>query len=80
MARTYDYTSGPPQTYAQWRECITVHCGIPLELGYVVARVGVLGDDEHPETQRFIRTHGLEHRDRVLAWFKRARGELEGWL
>jgi len=76
----YEYTSGPPTTYQQWRTCITVHCGIPLEPAYVAERIAILGDDQHPETRRFVASHGAEHRDRVLSWFKRAHGELAGWL
>ena len=28
-----------PTNYAEWRECITVHCGIPLTPDYITERL-----------------------------------------
>ncbi|MFM8445094.1 MAG: hypothetical protein ACKN9W_17375 [Methylococcus sp.] len=31
-----------PTDYAEWHECITVHCGIPLSLEYITERLAAL--------------------------------------
>lgn len=65
-----------PTHYAGWRECITVHCGIPLTPGYVAERLQILSQAGHEETRRFIRVYGEDHRQRVLGWFRQAASEI----
>lgn len=67
-----------PESYEDWKHCITVSCGIPLTLEYVQERITALGDMSDHHTQRFISFWGQEHHDRTLAWFRRAAEELKG--
>lgn len=69
-------TSPIPQTYAEWRHCIEVECGIHLTAAFIQARLAALGDVQAEETQRFRRLYGDAHWKRVLAWFERAAGEI----
>jgi len=65
-----------PQTYAAWRHCITVECGIPLEMAYVDSRLAILSIPESEETRRFRKLYGDTHWQNVLAWFQQARHDL----
>lgn len=68
---------GPiPTSYAQWRECIEVHCGIPLTPDYVHSRIGELEDSGNRNTKHFEKLYGAEHLERTLGWFRRAADEL----
>lgn len=63
-----------PATYAQWRHCIEVDCGIALEPQFIAARLDALarmGD----EAQRFARLYGDAHLQRVIHWFRQAQAE-----
>jgi hypothetical protein len=61
-----------PESYASWRYCIEVKCGIPLTLAFVRERIRVLSDPSREETQRFARTYGAGHLQRVLGWFRQS--------
>lgn len=65
-----------PQTYAQWRHCITVECGIVLERTYVVQRLAAWRDAQGDETQRFRRLYGDIHWKSVISWFEQAERDL----
>jgi len=65
-----------PQTYEQWRHCITVECGIPLTRAFAEERLAVWANPAAEETRRFEQLYGVAHRKRVLHWFERALGEL----
>lgn len=65
-------TSPIPQSFSEWRHCIEHECGIPLTPDFIQARLAVLGDRGHAETQRFARLYGEAHRQRVLDWFAAA--------
>jgi len=65
-----------PQTYADWRYCITVECGIPLEAAYVDSRIVILKSTDNEETRRFRKIYGDSHWQHVLAWFQQARDDL----
>ncbi|MBK1643767.1 hypothetical protein CKO25_03655 [Thiocapsa imhoffii] len=65
-----------PTSYASWRYCIEVKCGIPLTPGYVEERLRVLADPGQEETQRFARTYGRDHLSQVLSWFRQTQAEL----
>lgn len=65
-----------PTHYAGWRECITMHCGIPLTPDYVAERLKILSQAGHEETQRFIRFYGEDHWQRVIGWFQQAANEV----
>lgn len=65
-----------PQTYAQWRHCITVECGIALERTYVAQRLAAWRNAQSEETQRFRRLYGDAHWRSVIGWFEQAEREL----
>jgi len=65
-----------PQTYEQWRHCITVECGIPLTRAFVKERLAVWADARGDESRRFDQLYGPEHRERVRQWFAQALAQL----
>jgi hypothetical protein len=65
-----------PSGYASWRYCIEVKCGMALTADDVEERIRVLADPGQEETQRFARTYGRDHLERVLGWFRRAQAGL----
>jgi len=65
-----------PETYAAWRRCITVDCGVALTRDYLKERVRTLGDATAPETRKFRARYGDAHLQRVLRWFERAQREV----
>lgn len=64
-----------PKTYAEWRHCITVDCGIELTTQFIEARLRALGDPADSHTARFVELYGEGHRDQVIEWFELARTE-----
>jgi hypothetical protein len=64
-----------PGSYASWRYCITVECGIPLTAEFVARRIDVLSRSNGEETLQFRRLYGDEHWQRVLAWFRQSQNE-----
>lgn len=69
-----------PDSYAAWRHCIEVECGLVLHLDYIAQRIAALQDAHDHHTQQFIRCWGEAHRRQVLDWFAQARAELAGGL
>ena len=65
-----------PQTYEQWRYCITVECGIPLTQAFVEERLAVWANAAAEETRRFDQLYGTAHRERVRQWFERSLTQL----
>ena len=65
-----------PQTYAEWRHCITIDCGIALTDSYITARIAALRDDSDPHTARFVELYGEHYHAQVVGWFERASAEL----
>lgn len=65
-----------PNSYEDWKHCITVACGISLTPGYVNERVAALSNKSDHHTQRFIEQWGQAHHQRTLAWFRQAAAEL----
>ncbi len=66
----------PLDTYEDWKECITVDCGIPLTKAFVQRRLKELANPRLHHTQRFVEVWGDAHRQQVMAWFERAEREL----
>jgi len=64
-----------PRTYAQWRHCITVECGIPLSADFIAQRLAVWRNPQLEETQRFRRLYGDAHWQAVQRWFVQAAQE-----
>lgn len=65
-----------PQTYEEWRHCITVICGQPLTGPYIATRITALNTAEDHMTARFVSLYGEPQRIKTLAWFERAQREL----
>jgi hypothetical protein len=65
-----------PQTYEEWKHCITVKCGIALTPHYARERIAGLADKKDFHTQKFIECWGADYHGQTLAWFRRAEAEL----
>ncbi|WP_295843840.1 hypothetical protein ACM9XD_16410 [Xanthomonas sacchari] len=61
-----------PDSYAAWRHCIEVDCGLRLEPAYIAQRIAALNDLTDHHTQQFVRCWGEPHRQQVLQWFAQA--------
>ena len=64
-----------PTNYAEWHECITVHCGIPLTPDFITRRLIALRQSESEETIRFRRLYGDQHWQNVMHSFLQAKGD-----
>ena len=64
-----------PSDYASWRYCIEVKCGQPLTPEFLQARIAILSDPRHEESQRFTKLYGKPYHEQVLAWFQQAAGD-----
>ncbi len=64
-----------PSNYASWRYCIEVKRSLALTPEFLQARIAILGDPRHQESQRFAKLYGEPYREQVLAWFRRAAAE-----
>ena len=64
-----------PGDYKSWRYCIEIKCSLALTPEFLQARIAILGDPHHEESQRFARLYGESYREQVLAWFQRAEAE-----
>ena len=65
-----------PCSYQEWKECITVKCGIPLSLDYVQSRIKALDDETDYHTRRFVEQWGQNQLDKTKSWFRKAEQEL----
>lgn len=65
-----------PQSYSEWRRCITEDCGIALTKSYIQQRIEALRDKRNEHTLHFIRRYGEAHYRNVLSWFERALNEI----
>ncbi|MEM1111903.1 MAG: hypothetical protein AAGI11_08340 [Pseudomonadota bacterium] len=65
-----------PQSYDEWKHCITVECNIPLTTGYVEERLAVWRNEASEETKRFRRLYGDDYWRNVIAWFEQAEAEI----
>lgn len=65
-------TSMIPETYQQWRDCITIRCGIPLTDDFIRSRLKELRDSSNPKTAEFAKMYGREYLNQVIEWFEQA--------
>ncbi|MEM9754446.1 MAG: hypothetical protein AAF914_00550 [Pseudomonadota bacterium] len=65
-----------PDTYEDWKHCITVKCDIPLTQSYVAERLAALNNQSDYQTQKFIERWGAAHHARTVAWFEKAAKEI----
>lgn len=61
--------------FPEWRQAITVRCGLTLSRDYCTERIAALRDDAVTSTQNFINTYGESYRDLVISWFEQAHNE-----
>lgn len=64
-----------PRSYQEWRECITVRCGLDLHRQYIVSRLQQLRDASHPKTREFVGKYGEIHLRQIVRWFEIAHEE-----
>ena len=67
----------PPENYEEWKQCITVDCGIPLTVAYTEERIAALQDPKVHSTKRFTELFGEAYLARVIGWFEQAQNELK---
>lgn len=65
-----------PQTYEEWRYCITVICRQPITRPYIQERIVALNSANDHMTQAFVQLYGEQQRRKTLEWFERAKQEL----
>lgn len=61
--------------FSEWRQAITVRCGLTLSREYCAERIAALRDDTITSTRNFIQTYGEDYRALVISWFEQARNE-----
>ena len=64
-----------PETYEEWRYCITTKCGIPLTANYIEERLRALRSPNDAASVRFRDLYGQRQLDQTIRWFERARSE-----
>jgi hypothetical protein len=64
-----------PTSYHQWRECMTIRCGIPLTAAYIETWLHKLQDTAHPRTLEFVRKYGEAYTYQIISWFELAARE-----
>ena len=64
-----------PNTYEEWRHCITIKCGIPLTDAYIEERLRALRSPRDAATERFRKLYGQRRLDQTIRWFEQARAE-----
>ncbi|MBK8161002.1 MAG: hypothetical protein IPK59_20315 [Rhodospirillaceae bacterium] len=77
MNRAADSTASLKlETFEDWQHCITQICGIPLTPAFVEERIAALENPRSSAAEKFEKTWGRTHREKVVAWFKTAREQL----
>ncbi|PQO33692.1 hypothetical protein C5Y97_15780 [Blastopirellula marina] len=61
-----------PRSYQEWRECITIRCGIILSAPYIRSRLNELRNASHSKTREFCGKYGQSHLNQVIRWFETA--------
>jgi len=59
-----------PQTFDDWRRCITVDCKIDLTKEFALKRLEVYENVSHPETKKFATLYGEQHLKNIINWYK----------
>ena len=58
-----------PQTYQEWRNCISVKCKIELTQNYISNRISELKNEMNSNTQKFIQLYGYQYYQLIINWF-----------
>ncbi len=64
-----------PTTSEQWRNCIEVHCRIPLTSTFIAERLNELQNSSHAKTKEFAKFYGENYLQQVILWFRQAADE-----
>ncbi|MEM6796681.1 MAG: hypothetical protein AAF725_22100, partial [Acidobacteriota bacterium] len=64
-----------PNTYEEWRYCITEKCGLALTESYIEERLKALRSPRDPSTKRFRKIYGQGRLDQTIRWFEKAQAE-----
>lgn len=59
-----------PETFEQWKKCITDDCKISLTKGFAKSRLSVYSNLETDETQKFLQLYGKQHLENIKHWFE----------
>lgn len=65
-----------PTSYAAWRRCIEVDCGLELSPAMIRDRISALENPRDFRTRQFLEFYGDAHLAQVIAWFRRAQQEI----
>lgn len=66
-----------PQTYAEWRHCITTICAIPLTQSFIEERLKSLHNVNDHMTTGFIHLYGETQWRNTVQWLKQAKIDLD---
>lgn len=64
-------------TYEEWKQSITLLCGVSLKPDYIEKRLEELNDRQNDHTKKFINAWGEQHLQQVIKWFERAKQEFK---
>lgn len=59
-----------PQTFIEWKDCITKGCKIELTKEFAHTRLRVYENSANPETQKFVKLYGQQHLNNIIRWYK----------
>lgn len=59
-----------PQTFEEWRKCITQDCKINLTKVFAQERLAVYLEKDNSETKKFVSLYGEEHLMNIINWLK----------
>lgn len=62
-------------TFSEWREALTVRCGIRLTPEYARERIAALRNPADRSTAEFVKCYGEAYLRQVIAWFEQAARE-----
>ncbi|RXJ72706.1 hypothetical protein CS022_13790 [Veronia nyctiphanis] len=65
-----------PNSYEEWRHCITVICGEELTPSYIEERIKALNSPKDYMTKKFVDLYGEQQRLKTLEWFAKAKNKL----
>ena len=60
-----------PQTFDQWKHCITVDCKVKLTKDFALQRLTVYENINNVETKKFESLYGKEYLQSIINWFKK---------
>jgi hypothetical protein len=68
---------GIKRSYEEWKQCLFGENGQKFSKDFIRARLKVMTDSQHPETQNFIRVYGEDYTRQIAKYFERALKELK---